>query len=63
MEVWTAQAADGVPMPNIPAMSNVWKPWGDAMDAIIPANAPDDQIQTLLDNAVGQIKTAIEQTK
>jgi hypothetical protein len=56
--IWNAQAADGVPMPNIPAMSNVWKPWGDAMDAIIPGNAPDDQVQSLLDNAVAQIKTA-----
>lgn len=61
--VWNEQAADGVPMPNIPAMSNVWKPWGDAMDAIIPTNAPDDQVQTLLDNAVTQIKTAIQQTQ
>ena len=61
--VWNAQAADGVPMPNIPAMSNVWKPWGDAMDAIIPANAADDKIQGLLDGAVAQIKTAIQQTK
>jgi arabinogalactan oligomer / maltooligosaccharide transport system substrate-binding protein len=61
--IWSSQAADGIPMPNIPAMSNVWKPWGDAMDAIIPGNAPDDQVQTLLDGAVEQIKTAIEQTK
>ena len=61
--IWNAQAADGVPMPNIPAMSNVWKPWGDAMDSIIPANAPDDQIKGLLDNAVTQIKAAIAQTK
>ncbi|MFL5801421.1 MAG: extracellular solute-binding protein [Roseiflexaceae bacterium] len=61
--IWNEQAADGVPMPNIPAMSNVWKPWGDAMDAIIPANAPDDQVKGLLDNAVAQIKTAIQQTK
>lgn len=61
--IWNAQAADGVPMPNIPAMSNVWKPWGDAMDAIIPGNAPDDQVKSLLDNAVAQIKTAVEQTK
>jgi arabinogalactan oligomer/maltooligosaccharide transport system substrate-binding protein len=61
--VWSEQAADGVPMPNIPAMSNVWKPWGDAMDAIIPTNAPDDQVQTLLDNAVTQIQTAIQQTQ
>jgi len=61
--VWNAQAADGVPMPNIPAMSNVWKPWGDAMDAIIPTNAPDDQVKLLLDNAVSQIQTAIQQTQ
>jgi maltose-binding protein MalE len=61
--IWNEQAAEGIPMPNIPAMSNVWKPWGDAMDAIIPANAPDDQIKSLLDGAVAQIKTAIEQTK
>jgi maltose-binding protein MalE len=44
-------------------MSNVWKPWGDAMDAIIPTNASDAEIQTLLDNAVTQIQTAIEQTQ
>src|SRR5262249_6939004 len=50
--VWSAQAADGVPMPNIPEMTNVWKPWGDAMDGIIPKNAPDDQVKTLLDDAV-----------
>jgi maltose-binding protein MalE len=61
--IWSEQAADGVPMPNIPAMGNVWKPWGDAIDAIIPANAPDDQVKTLLDGAVEQIKTAIQQTK
>jgi arabinogalactan oligomer / maltooligosaccharide transport system substrate-binding protein len=59
--VWTEQAADGVPMPNIPEMSSVWTPWGGALDAIIPPNAPDDQVQTLLDNAVEQIKTAIEE--
>jgi maltose-binding protein MalE len=61
--VWNEQAQDGIPMPNIPAMSNVWKPWGDAMDAIIPTNASDAEIQTLLDNAVTQIQTAIEQTQ
>jgi len=48
-------------MPNIPEMSSVWVPWGDAMDGIIPQNAPDDQVQTLLDNAVEQIKSAIEE--
>lgn len=59
--VWTEQAADGVPMPNIPEMSSVWVPWGDAMVEIIPKNLPDDQVQSLLDNAVEQIKTAIEE--
>jgi len=57
--VWAAQAADGVPMPNIAAMSSVWKPWGAAMDAIVAGNAPDDQIQGLLDDAVAQIREAI----
>jgi maltose-binding protein MalE len=61
VQTWLVQAADGVPMPNIPEMSSVWKPWGDAMDGIIPKNAPDDQTKTLLDNAVDQIKTAIEE--
>lgn len=61
--IWLEQAADGVPMPNIPAMGNVWTPWGAAMDAIIPPNAPDDQIQGLLDNAVEQIRAAIEESE
>jgi maltose-binding protein MalE len=60
---WNAQAAAGTPMPNIPAMGPVWKPWGDAMDAIIGQNAPDDQIKPLLDTAVEQIKAAIAQTQ
>lgn len=63
IQVWNEQAKDGVPMPNIPAMSNVWKPWGDAMDAIIVQNAPDDQVQGILDTSVEQIKAAIQQTQ
>lgn len=58
---WAAQAANGTPMPNVPAMTQVWKPWGDAMDAIIPNNAPDDEVKSLLDSAAGQIADAIEE--
>lgn len=61
--VWNEQAAEGIPMPNIPAMANVWKPWGDAVDAIIPPNTPDDQIQQIMDTAVEQIRAAIKQTQ
>ncbi len=63
VSVWLQQAETGVPMPNHPAMSQVWKPWGDAVDAIIAGNAPDDQIQPLLDNAVQQVKDAIQKTQ
>lgn len=57
--IWAAQLADSVPMPIIPAMQRVWEPWGSAMDAIIPGNAPDDQVQQYLDDAVAQIKAEI----
>jgi maltose-binding protein MalE len=56
---WAEQITYGEPMPNIAAMSQVWTPWGGAMDAIIPTNAPDDQIQSLLDDAVEQIRENI----
>lgn len=57
--VWAEQATLGIAMPNIAAMGSVWTPWGAAMDAIVAANAPDDQIQGLLDDAVAQIREAI----
>lgn len=56
---WAEQLVDSVAMPNIPAMSRVWTPWGAAMDAIIPPNASDEDVQELLDNAVEQIREAI----
>lgn len=58
---WAAQAAAGTPMPNIPAMTQVWQPWGDAMDAIIPNNVSDDEVKSLLDNAAAQIADAIKE--
>jgi maltose-binding protein MalE len=58
---WAEQLNDAVPMPNIPAMGRVWTPWGAAMDAIIPPNASDEEVQALLDGAVEQIREAIEE--
>ncbi len=63
IEFWAAGAADGLPMPNIPAMSQVWKPWNDAIDAVVVNNAPDDQVQGILDTAVEQIKAEIAKTQ
>jgi arabinogalactan oligomer/maltooligosaccharide transport system substrate-binding protein len=63
MAIWGEQAQDAEPMPNIPAMSNVWTPWGDALDGIIPENASDEQVKELLDGAVENIKAAIAETQ
>jgi len=63
MPTWAAQALDAEPMPNIAAMSNVWQPWSDAMDGIIPKNAADDDVKSLLDGAVENIKQAIKDTE
>jgi maltose-binding protein MalE len=63
MAIWGEQAADAEPMPNIAAMSNVWTPWSDAMDGIIPENASDEEVKTLLDGAVENIKAAIAETE
>lgn len=54
------QVEEAVPMPNIPQMAQVWTPWGDAMDGIVMSNVSDEEVQTLLDNAVDQIKANIE---
>lgn len=59
-ETWAAQAEIGVPMPNIPAMSEVWTPWGDAMTGIVNNNVSDDEVQALMDQAVEQINAAIQ---
>jgi arabinogalactan oligomer/maltooligosaccharide transport system substrate-binding protein len=63
LAIWAEQASMGEAMPNIPAMGQVWTPWGAAMDAIIPPNAPDDEVQQYLDDAVAQIREAIERTQ
>lgn len=62
-EQWVAQADVGVPMPNIPAMNEVWTPWGDAMIAIVTENASDEDVQMLMDQAVEQIGANIQQAQ
>lgn len=53
-------ASEGVPMPNIPEMNSVWSAWSNAIEVILNGTQAS---QAALDNAVGQIKTAIEQAK
>lgn len=55
------QVVDAVPMPNIPQMASVWTPWQDALRGIVQDNVSDDEVQSLLDTAVEQIKTQIAQ--
>ncbi|CAN5871627.1 maltose ABC transporter substrate-binding protein [soil metagenome] len=46
--------SDAVPMPNIPAMGNVWGPMGDALTLALESQ--DSDVQQILDNAVNQIE-------
>ena len=51
------QSENGIPMPNIPEMQEVWKPAGDALQLVVTdKEAP----KAALDNAVKQIKGNIE---
>lgn len=58
---WAEQLQTAVPMPNVPEMQQVWRPWEAASDSIIPPNTPDPEVQSLLDNAVQQIRDALTQ--
>ena len=60
LQAWADQASVAVPMPNIPEMQQVWKPWSDATDQIIPGRAP---VQPTMDQAVAQIKSNIEKAR
>lgn len=53
------QVVDAVPMPNIPQMAQVWTPWGDAVLGAITGNVSDEEVQSMLDTAVEQIKANI----
>lgn len=60
LKAWADQASVAVPMPNIPEMQQVWKPWSDATDQIIPGRAP---AQATMDQAVALIKSNIEKAR
>lgn len=60
---WVAQAEAGIPMPNIPAMSKVWEPWGAAMTGVLVNNVADDEVKSLLDDAVATIDAEIKNSQ
>jgi arabinogalactan oligomer/maltooligosaccharide transport system substrate-binding protein len=51
------QAQDAVPMPNIPEMSEVWKPMADSLQTVVTGKA---EPKAALDAAVKQIQQNIE---
>jgi arabinogalactan oligomer/maltooligosaccharide transport system substrate-binding protein len=53
-----AAIAAGIPMPNIPAMGQVWGPWGNALSLSIKSDNPD--FKKLHADAVAQIAAAIK---
>ncbi|HEU5139533.1 MAG TPA: extracellular solute-binding protein [Bacillales bacterium] len=52
------QAQRGTPMPNIPAMSQVWAPMADALQVIVTGKS---EVKPALDQAAKTIMTNIEQ--
>jgi len=53
-------ASEGVPMPSIPEMNNVWTAWSNAIELILNGKLPPQQA---LDEAVAQIRLAISQSR
>ncbi len=53
-------ASEGIPMPNIPEMNSVWSAWGNAIELVLNGKLTS---QKAMDDAVGQIKTAIEKSR
>lgn len=58
MEKFGAAGAKAVPMPNIPQMSAVWGPWGDALTLLQQGTSTAEEAMT---NAQAQIETALAQ--
>jgi maltose/maltodextrin transport system substrate-binding protein/arabinogalactan oligomer/maltooligosaccharide transport system substrate-binding protein len=53
-------ASEGIPMPSIPEMNSVWSAWSNAIELILNGKLSSQQA---MDEAVGQIRTAIEQSR
>jgi arabinogalactan oligomer/maltooligosaccharide transport system substrate-binding protein len=60
VKAWYDQAMLGTPLPNIPELSYVWRPWGQALDEAVPGLTP---VQDALDRAVEEIKGDIEEAQ
>lgn len=58
MEKFGAAGANAVAMPNIPQMSAVWGPWGDALTLIQQGSSTAEEAMT---NAQTQVETALTQ--
>lgn len=58
MQAWYDQAEAGMPLPGIPEMELIWRPWGQALDEAIPGLTP---VQGALDQAVTEFKSYFDQ--
>ncbi len=56
LQAFTASAADGFPMPNVPAMGAVWGPMGDALANITSGKT---SVEDALHNAVQKILSSL----
>ena len=62
--VFAASAANGIPMPNIPEMGNVWGPLGDAMLIIRDQNyGTNEETGVTVSSATDAMKLAAEQVR
>jgi maltose-binding protein MalE len=57
VQAWYDQAATGTPLPNMPEMDLIWRPWGQSLDEAIPGLTP---VQDALDQAVKEFKGYFE---
>lgn len=53
-------ASEGIPMPSIPEMNSVWSAWSDAIELVLNGKLTAEEA---MNEAVGQIRTAIKQSR
>ncbi|MBN1582428.1 MAG: extracellular solute-binding protein [Anaerolineae bacterium] len=54
MQAWYDQAAAGTPLPNMPEMDLIWRPWGQALEEAVPGLTP---VQDALNQAVDEFNS------
>ena len=61
---FAASASNGIPMPNIPEMGNVWGPMADALNVIrTQAYGTNEETGVTISNASDAVKLAAEQIR